>query len=224
MAVTQAAWKQWASGDHVVRGLFVGGGASWTAARVIAGGFGAPGGAAGQLGSPYGLRLTAGGTELVVAESCTNGRLSMFHVEDGSFVRHVATGLNSPMDVEQCEGGWLVACSCSHTIEFVSGAAVEGGAPSRSALGGMGLGSGEFPTTLTIEPGVGLGFFDEFDSRGRLQFLATPDAMVMASMSASRVGWMVAVARGVLHRMEGSAPLTQAPTGLQEKRVRVQPH
>jgi hypothetical protein len=73
-------------------------------------------------------------------------------------------------------------------------------------------------------PGVGLGVLDEFDSRGRLQFFATPDAMVMASMSASRVGWMVAVARGVLHRMEGSAPLTQAPTGLQENRVRVQPH
>jgi hypothetical protein len=220
-------WKQWASGDHVVR-LFEGSGASWTATRVIAGGFGAPGGAAGQLGSPYGLRLTAGGTELVVAESCTNGRLrvSMFHVEDGSFVRHVATGLNSPMDVEQCKGGWLVACSCSHTIEFVSGAAVEGGAPSRSALGGMGLGSGEFfcPTTLTIVPGVGLGVLDEFDSRGRLQLFAAPASIALASMSASRVGWMVAVARGVLHRMKGSAPLTQAPTGLQEKRVRVQPH
>jgi hypothetical protein len=86
----------------------------------------------------------------------------------------------------------------------------------------MGLGSGEFfcPTTLTIVPGVGLGVLDEFDSRGRLQLFAAP----VASMSASRVGWMVAVARGVLHRMEGSAPLTQTPTGLQETRVRVQLH
>ncbi len=39
--------------------------------------------------------------------------------DHGSFVRHVATGLSDPCDVvhvEECEGGWLVACGGSHAM------------------------------------------------------------------------------------------------------------
>jgi hypothetical protein len=224
--VAVSAWEEWDSGDHVVR-LFEGSRGSWTAVRVVAGGIRRPGGADGQLYCPYGLRFSADGMGLAVADE-SNHRVSVFRVEDGSFVWHVATGLDAPFDMEECEGGWLVACGYpSHTIEFVSGAAVEGGAPSRSASGGMGLESGEFscPTALALVPCLGL-VVREHGNGGRVQFFATPDAIAMASMSVHRVGWMVAVARGVLwlRRMKGSAPLAQAPTGLRRKRVRVQPH
>jgi hypothetical protein len=103
--------------------VFEGSGAMWTAVRVVGGRFG---GSDGQLDRPYGLRLTGDGTGLVVVDS-GNDRVSVFRVEDGSFVRHVATGLSLPYDVEECEGGWLVACRDSHTIEFVGGGDVGGG-------------------------------------------------------------------------------------------------
>jgi hypothetical protein len=101
------AWERHCSlsGDHVVQ-LFEGSGATWTLLRVRwrRGGFRYPGGADGQQNVPLGLRFT--GTGLVVADA-GNCRVSMFRVEDGSFVRHVATGLGWPYDVEECEGGWL---------------------------------------------------------------------------------------------------------------------
>ncbi len=86
-----------------------------------------------------------------------NGRVSVFRVEDGSFARHVATGLDGPFDVEECEGGWLVACAGSHTIEFVGGD-VDGGGVGRAKLGKWGSGDGEFnvPSALALVPGLGL--------------------------------------------------------------------
>jgi hypothetical protein len=155
--------------DHVVH-IFEGSGASWSPARVLAGGFGGPGIAAGQLKWPRGLRFTGDGTGLVVAD-CGNNRVSMFRVDDGSFVRHVATGLRGPLDVEECEGGWLVACRSSHTIQFVSGG-VDGAAVASLGhrLGGMGSGHGEFeyPSALALVPGLGLAV-REVGNGGRLQ-------------------------------------------------------
>ena len=87
-----------------------------------------------------------------------NYRVSVFRVEDGSFARHVATeGLGGPYDVEECEGGWLVACFHSHTIEFVGGDVGSGGV-GRARLGKMGSGDGEFfdPSALALVPGLGL--------------------------------------------------------------------
>jgi hypothetical protein len=83
--------------------------------------------------------------------------VSVFRVEDGSFARHVATGLSVPFDVEECEGGWLVACSNFNTIEFVSGD-VGGGGVGRARLGKFGSGDGEFscPSALALVPGLGL--------------------------------------------------------------------
>jgi hypothetical protein len=124
--------------------------------------------------------------------------VSLFRVEDGSFVRHVARELDRPYDVEECESGWLVACFLAHTIEFVDGG-VDGGVArvGRARLGKFGMGDGGFccPSALAAVPGLGL-VVRELGNNGRLQFFATPDTIAMASMSASRVGWMVAVARG----------------------------
>ena len=85
---------------------------------------------------PYGLRFTSDGSGLAVADF-GNDRVSLFRVGDGSFVRHVATGLRTPRDVEECEGGWLVACVDSHTVEFVGGGV---GGVGRATLGKEGCG------------------------------------------------------------------------------------
>jgi hypothetical protein len=187
--VAVSAWSNGHSGDHVVQ-LFEGSGASWTAIRVVGGGFGAPGSADGQLKHPYGLRFTADGMGLAVAE-LLNRRVSLFRVEDGSFVRHVATGLRYPWDVEECEGGWLVACVGSHTVEFVDGDGV-----GQARLGREGSDDGEFsgPSALALVPGLGL-VVREWSRR--FQVFATSDAITMASMSPLRVAWMAAVARGL---------------------------
>jgi DNA-binding beta-propeller fold protein YncE len=195
--VAISVWKSFWQGDHVVR-VFEGSGAMWTAVRVVGGGFGGPGSADGQLDRPRGLRFTGDGTGLAVAD-WGNGRVSVFRVEDGSFARHVATGLGFPRDVEEVEGGWLVACGNSNTIEFVGGGR-------RSRMGKRGRGDGEFecPTALALVPGVGP-IVREGNGR-RVQVFATTDAVLMASMSACRVGWIIAVARGVAHRWTGVWP------------------
>jgi hypothetical protein len=153
--VAVSAWIKSYCGDHVVR-VFEGSGAMWTAVRVVGGGFGSPGSADGELHAPFGLRLTGDGTGLAVADR-GNGRVSVFRVEDGSFARHVATGLDAPYDVEECEGGWLVACFGLDTIEFVGGD-VDGGGVGRARLGQRGSGDGEFiyPSALALVPGLGL--------------------------------------------------------------------
>ncbi len=73
--VAVSAWRGWL-GDHVVR-LFEGSGAMWTAVRVLAGGFRDPGREVGQLNEPAGLRFTADGTGLVVAD-WRNHRVSRY--------------------------------------------------------------------------------------------------------------------------------------------------
>ena len=189
-----SAWKKGGSGDRVVR-VFEGSGARWSAIRELAGGFGGPGIAGGQLHAPYGLRFSGDGTGLAVADA-GNGRVSVFRVEDESFVRHVATGLDCPYDVEECQGGWLVACLSSHTIEFVGGdLGGDGGGRARLGMGGNDF---HFPSALALVHGVGLVVRELGNTR--LQIFATPDAIAMSSMSAVRVGWMVAVARGAAHR------------------------
>jgi hypothetical protein len=152
--VAVSAWKKAYSGEHVVC-VFDGNGAMWTAVRVV-GGYGDLGSADGQLHRPHGLRFTGDGTGLAVVDY-GSGRVSVFRVEDGSFARHVATGLDRPFDVEECEGGWLVACYGSDTIEFVGGD-VGGGGVGRARLGKRGSGDGEFsgPSALALVPGLGL--------------------------------------------------------------------
>jgi hypothetical protein len=161
--VAVSAWWGPYSGKHEVH-LFRGSNTGWESVLIIGGGFGGPGRADGQLRSPYGLRFSADGTELLVADA-GNGRASLFRVEDGVFVRHVATGLLGPDDVEEVEGGWLVACAASQTVEFVGDGGVGGGAggrlPCMRAQPGKtswGSGDGELwePTALALVPSLGL--------------------------------------------------------------------
>jgi hypothetical protein len=197
--VAVSAWKNDNSGDHVVV-VYRGSGAVWEAVRVIGGGFGRPGSRDGQLARPYGLRFSGDGSAICVAD-WGNRRASVFRVGDGGFARHMATGLNYPLDVEEVEGGWLVACLSSDTVEFV-GDGISGRRPSLGkAGGGPGSGDGEFwsPVALTVVPGLGLVVREDANS-GRLQVFATPDIIAMAAMSPNRVAWMTAVARGVLRR------------------------
>jgi DNA-binding beta-propeller fold protein YncE len=208
--VAVTAWKAYYSGAHEVH-LFEGSGCSWSPVRVLCGGFGGPGGADGQLQQPYGLRFTSDGSGLAVVDA-GNDRVSLFRVGDGSFVRHVATGLSFPLDVEECEGGWLVACYGSHTVEFVGGGGV-----ARAILGRVGDGDGEFtyPTALALVPDLGLVVREEGND-GRVQVFATPDDIAMASMSAWRVGWMVTVVRGIARRWVQAA----SQAGARSKRRR----
>jgi hypothetical protein len=196
--VAISTWRGWL-GDHVVR-LFEGSGTSWTAVRVLGGGFGDPGREHGQLNEPTGVRFTADGNVLVVVDGA-NHRVSLFRVEDGSFVRQVATEVSYPMDVEECEGGWLVACYGTHTVEFVGDVVGDSDDDARPILGENGDGDGEFraPSALALVPGLGL-VVRELGNGGRVQFFATPDTIAMASMSVPRVAWMVGVARGTAHR------------------------
>ncbi len=158
--VAVSAWKNGGSGDHVVV-VYRGSGAVWEAVRVIGGGFGGPGSRDGQLKWPYGLRFSGDGSAICVADRANN-RASLFGVGDGGFVRHMVTGLSGPMDVEEVEGGWLVACGHpSHSVEFVCDGVGgrRGGRPSLGkAGGGEGSGDGEFhaPTALAVVPGLGL--------------------------------------------------------------------
>jgi hypothetical protein len=218
-----SAWKRYGSGDHVVV-VYRGNGAVWEAVRVIGGGFGGPGSHDGQLKGPYGLRFTRDGSGICVAD-CFNRRASVFRVGDGGFVRRIATGLSYPRDVEEVEGGWLVACEGSDTVEFVcDGVGGDGGGrPSLGkAGGGLGSGDGEFdsPSSLVIVPGLGLVVRE--DGNERLQVFATPDAIAMAAMPPARVAWMAAVARGVFRRLNSSGVVgvLRGPTARGNKRLR----
>ncbi len=155
-------------------------GAGWTPARVLA---------RGQLRQPFGLRFTADGAGLVVAEGRSGGCIARVSVVVGSVSRcKVNEDGDACSDVEKCKGGWLVACSDGDDVKYV-------GADGRAALGHCGEPLFR-PVALALVPGMGLVVRE--NTSGRLQLFATPDAMAMASMSALRVGWLVAVFRGSL--------------------------
>jgi hypothetical protein len=180
-----AAVSSWKGLGGDALDLFEGSGCSWSPVRMLCAGWCDPERADGLLRMPSGLRFTSDGTGLAVADYC-NDRVSLFRVSDGSFVRHLATGLAGPSDVEECEGGWLVACHCSHTVEFVGG-----------SVGGILDGDVELkvPSALALVPGLGLVVRDN-----RVHVFATPDVIAMAAMSACRVAWMVGVVRGLARR------------------------
>jgi hypothetical protein len=103
-----------------------------------------------------------------VADS-ENGRASVFRVDNGGFVQHMATGLGWPYDMEEVEGGWLVACGGSHRVLLVGdGDGGGGGWPSLGKTGGgWGSGDGEFdcPTALAVVPGLGLVVREYYNER-----------------------------------------------------------
>ena len=196
--VAVSAWKGYDRGDHVIR-VYAESGAGWITTRVIGDGFGGPGAADGQLRMPYGLRFPADKSAICVADS-GNNRGSLFRVADGAFVQHIASEIRCPLDVEEVEDGWAVACTGSHTVEFVSG-------DGRFHLdgGGYGNGDGEFanPAALALVPGLGL-VVRENGNGGRLQVFSTPDMVAMRRMAPIRVSWMAAAARAIFRRSVSS--------------------
>ena len=159
----------------------------WTVVRVIA--------AAGLVTTPFGLRFTADGTRLVVADS-VNQRLSMFCAKDGAFLRHIALVAEGyfvyPRDVEECviEGGRAGWVTC-HLRGLVAIADNEADADT-VARRGFGLPNDNF--ALATVPSLGLLVTRHLTG---VQFFATPDAVSMASMSFCKVAWMAAACRGL---------------------------
>jgi hypothetical protein len=177
-----AAVTCWETGcGHVVR-VFEGSGATWTAVRGIAGGF----------FWPCGLRFTADGLRLLVADSY-NQRLSIFCARDGPLLRHIDLGVNvNVMDVEECGSGWVMCHSRGLVAVADNANAEETGIGARS----KNLDSHYYPLALATVPGLGLVVRHETG----VQFLATPDVVAMAAMSFCKVAWMAAVCRGTILR------------------------
>ena len=225
--VAVSTWPGPGVGDHVVR-LYqgatttTGNWPSWTQVCVLGAGFGRPGSAPGQLDRPFGLRLASDGSELAVADA-GNGRVLLFRVgrRRGTFVRLAAAGLGSPMDVEGCEGGWLVACHGSSAVRFAGGGllgdrVLSTGRLGVAPLGFPGYGSGKLlsPIALALVPGLGLLVRDSApdgarlsggsgSGSGRVQVFAPPDVLAMCTMSPCRLGWMLSVYRACLLRAHG---------------------
>ena len=189
-----SAWKNVVSGDHVVHIYRVDSASCWTHVRVIGNGFG---GALGQFRRPSGLRFSANGSSICVADS-RNNRVGMIRVCDGECVRHVATELSYPHDVQEVEGGWVVACFGTDTVEFVSEGGDGGGRPSLGKAGGSGNGEFHSPIALAFVPGLGLVVREYWSARMRV--FCTPDFAAMWSMSDVRVGWMGATYRAAIRR------------------------
>jgi hypothetical protein len=201
-AAPLAAVSAWWSGlVHLYQGY----GLVWEPVRVVGAGFDGPGAGNGRLDKPFGVRFSRDGSSICVADR-GNNRVCMFRVGDGGFVRHMATGLSRPNDVEEVEGGWLVACRGSNLVEFVPDGGIGGIGGQNSFLGGASGRGFRAPTALAVVPGLGLVVCDE----ECVQVFVSPDAIAMEGMSVVRVGWMVGVARGMLHRrhlqLRGQAP------------------
>jgi hypothetical protein len=142
--------------------------------------------------------------------------VSLFSLEDGSFLRHVRVEDHIPLhqlcDVQEFGGGWLVLASWgSHVAASVAHGAGDVHAlpcpgPYSGLVGSSEVGEGDArdgeltsPSALALVPSLGL-VVRELGSGGRVRFFGTPDAIAMASMSCCRVGWFAAVARGTLRR------------------------
>ena len=119
---------------------------------------------------------------------------------EGGFVRHIVTDLSSPHDVEEVDGGWLVAGAASNSVQCVR----DGDGFGRLFLGRddgwLDTGDGQFngPVALALVPGFGLVVRE--DGGARLQVFINPDTMAMGRMSPIRLVWMVAAVRAVARR------------------------
>ena len=112
-----------------------------------------------------------------------------------------------------------MACYGSHTIEFVGGVVGDGDDGDRPVLGEEGDEDRELfaPTVLALVPGLGLAMREDGNG-GRLRLFATLDAIAMASMSAPRVAWMVAVARCTAHRAWAGTQAARQPQVAKKRR------
>ncbi len=179
--VAVSAWDLSIPGTSTVR-LFEGSGATWTLVREIA---------STEFLLPFGLRFTSDGLGLVVADP-SNDRVCMFRVENGAFMGHVAMGTGtSPIHVEECGGGWLVACWDSVKYVRLGNGNVKDDSHPVEISNRLRV---SFVSSLAVVPGLGLVVL----RFSKVHFFFTPVAIAMAAMSPCRVAWMVAIGR-VIH-------------------------
>jgi hypothetical protein len=115
--VAVSGWTKKFVGDHTVT-LYAAEAGAWARVRVVGVGRGR-GDGDGQLDAPIGLRFSADGARLLVADR-GNDRVCCFRVADGAFEREVASrgahGLSGPCDVAEVAGGVLVADTGNHRV------------------------------------------------------------------------------------------------------------
>ena len=84
------------------------------------------------------------------------------------FVGYLAPGsdFKGAIDVEECDGGWLVACEVLHSVHFAG----RDDAKASVSLGekGNGVGNLLYPVSTTVVPGLGL-LVREWGNGGCLQ-------------------------------------------------------
>lgn len=173
-----SCWKKGDGGDSEVR-LFEARGAAWELLRAVGG----PGAGPGRLRCPIGVRFADGGSGVVVADG-DNGRVCRFHAADGALDGPPTRGLGFPTAIEGYQGGWLVACGGTNSVEYV-----EGETHRRLSWAGWEFCRG---AALAWVPAVGLVVREP---SGRLRVCAPRDLISIAGMSSARVAWMAAVAR-----------------------------
>ena len=144
----------------------------------------------GTLYSPRGLRFSACGTMLCVADTYRNC-LRLFRASDGQLVKSLPTS-DYPMDLEEVEGGWMVG-GCGHrALELVQCTGPE----SRRTL----VLSAEYSsatalaTALAVVPGFGVAV-NHWDA---VAVYASASVAAMTKMAPCRVAWMVVTARAMV--------------------------
>lgn len=204
--VAVSAWECSTKCKHIIQ-LYEGSGATWMPLRVLGAGFDHPGHADGQLFCPRGMRFSGEDVDdmaVVVADSW-NDRVSMFRVRDGSFVRHLATDVKDVADVEEYENGWL--CGSWGGVFVKDGVCTLQGLPgtygclpfaSTQAFIRRGMRDRNNNTRIaSIATVANVGLVVR-RLNGQVQVFAALDALQMAAMRVDRVGWMAAVARGII--------------------------
>jgi hypothetical protein len=180
-----AAVGCWDSGHagNAVR-VFEGSGATWTVVRLIVG----------VLSLPSGLRFTADGLRLAVADYSYQ-RVRIFCAQNGCFLCDIPVAADEcaifPLDVEECGSEWVIC----HPRGLVAVADTDTDTHTHAGVARRtNFDIDFFCLSLALVPGLGPVVRHE---KG-VQFFATPDAVAMAAMSPCKVAWMVAVCRGLV--------------------------
>jgi hypothetical protein len=145
--VAVSGWTEGGAGDHTVT-LYAAG--TWARVRVLGVGRGR-GARDGQLDRPHGLRFSADGARLLVADWGPD-RVCCFRVSDCGFAGVVASkgahGLSGPYDAVEVAGGVLAADYSNHRVLWLPA----DGSPA-TVLGnvqGSELGQFSYPTALFV--------------------------------------------------------------------------
>ncbi len=132
----------------------------------------------GQLWDPQGLRFSADGSYILLAEA-GNHRVSTFNAASGAFIANVATktsnGIEYPTDVLQCEDGTIVvahgASSDSVVCVGADGTTLSTVACDRGVASGSRRGSYFIPYSLSYSSPLNCVVVKEFEGSGGVMLL-----------------------------------------------------